>query len=247
MGQAARREGVDVSDENLEVPRDPSVYNLEGIKLLEGLKPNEFRQLEEKCQWYDYMADQTVVDRDDSSVDIFFIVKGRVRVMNFLGDGREVALADLVAGDHFGELSAVDAQERSARVVSSEFCVVASLLRDDFLSMLREHPDITLRLLDRFAGIIRALNLRVTALSGLSPRQRIFLELIRLAVPNPTGDGSWVIDNVPNHNEIASWSGTDRQEVAMAIGALAREGIMERKHKTMVVRDHARLRLLANL
>ena len=52
---------------------------------------------------------------------------------------------------------------------------------------------------------------------------------------------------MPNHDELAKRSGTEKTDVAMAIGSLARDGIIERKHKTMVIRDHPKLRMLAKM
>ncbi len=52
---------------------------------------------------------------------------------------------------------------------------------------------------------------------------------------------------LPKHEEIASWSGTSRDDVAMAIGHLAREDIVGRKHKALVIKDYNRLQMLVNL
>lgn len=226
---------------------DPSEHNLRGIKLLADMSGDAITELENKCRWLELGPDEAILERDDGSVDVYFIVAGTVRVMNYLGDEREVALADLGPGDKFGELSAVDSLARSARVVGNEHCVVAALARDDFLSVLHDFPKVALRLLDHFAAIIRAMNQRVSSLSTLTSHQRIYVELLRLAEPNSTGDGSWIINAVPHHNEIASWSGTEKQQVALAIGGLVRDGIMERKHRSFVIKDHAKLRVLASM
>jgi len=108
-----------------------------------------------------------------------------------------------------------------------------------------ECPETSLALLKRFAGFIRTLNTRLTTLSTLTPHQRIYYELLRICEPNTLGDGSWIIVNIPNHAEIASWVGTEKEIVAEAIGKLARDGVVERKHRSLVIRDHARLQRLA--
>ena len=220
---------------------------LKGVKLLAELPEDAMRQIEQKCRWIELSPDEVVLEREDGSVDVFFIIKGTVRVMNYLGDEREVALADLGPGDQFGELSAVDSLARSARVVGNEHCLVAALEHEDFLSVMFAHPQVAVRLLDHFAKIIRSMNQRVSALSTLTSHQRIYMELLRLAEPNSSGDGSWIITTVPNHNEIASWTGTEKQQVALAIGGLVRDGILERKHRTFLIKDHARLRMLASM
>lgn len=225
---------------------------LDGIKLLADLPTAAFRRLEKKCTWHEYQPDDVVLQRADKSLEVYFIVKGTVRVTLYEEEDREVSLADLKEGDHFGEMAAVSGQERSAWVVENQYGLIASLPREDFLELLQEYPRVALRLLGDFSAIIRTLNQRVAALSLLNPRQRIYVELLRLAAPHPKGDGSWVIESLPPHNEIASWAGTDKQEIALAIGSLARDGIVERRAgtgglKTLLIRDHAKLRLLASM
>jgi len=231
-----------------EIDPGSSECSLEKIGLLKQLPPEARAEIEKKCTWIEFDPNDVILDRaDDDQHEVFFLVRGNVRIMNFAGDNREIALADLEEGANFGELSAVDCRGRSARVLGSDNCIIARMNRDDFIAMLLEYPRISLDLLDHFARIIRSLTERVTSLSALSPHQRIFLELLRISEPNPKGDGSWLINVVPAHAEIASWSGTDKLEVANAIGGLVRNGIMERRHRSFEIKDHAKLKLLAGL
>ena len=220
---------------------------LEHIEMLSEAPPTVVAGLETACEWIVYEPNQTIVDRDDESTEVFFIVSGEVKVMDFLANDQEIALAELGAGMSFGELSAVDNSKRSARVTAIAPTLVGRLEATDFRKMLMQCPGIALMLLKRFAGVIRTLNTRITALSTLSPHQRVYYELLRMAEPQASGDGSWIIHYLPKHDEIASWSGTSREDVAMAIGHLARESIVARKHKSLIVKDHSRLQMLLNL
>src|ERR1019366_2272844 len=53
-------------------------------------------------------------------------------VILFEDDGREVILGILGVGDHFGELSLIDDQPRSAHVIAMEDSVLLVLRREDF-------------------------------------------------------------------------------------------------------------------
>ena len=221
--------------------------SLADIEILSEAPPDVVRRLEQDCRWLNCDNNQIIVDRDDETTDVFFIVKGTVKVMDLLGKDQEIALAELETGSSFGELSAIDSSKRSARVTALEPTVLAALPSNDFRQLLMECPGISIMLLKRFAGVIRSLNNRVTSLSAFSPHQRVYYELLRMSEPNPQGDGTWLIHFLPKHDEIASWSGTTREDVAMAIGNLAREGIVGRKHKSLVIRDHGRLQMLLDL
>ena len=223
-------------------------YSLKEIDILEHLPEDARQRVEQLCTWLRFDSDDIVLDRfHDDKHEVYFLVKGKVRIMNITGDDHEIALADLEEGSHFGELSAIDCRGRSARVQGSDNCIIARMERNDFISMLSEFPKISLDLLDHFAGIIRDLNERVSSLTSLSPNQRIYQELLRISDPNPKGDGTWLIDVVPAHKEIASWSGTDKLEVANAIGGLVRNGVLERQHRSFKIKDHEKLKLLAGM
>lgn len=233
------------TEKEIEVPA--SQRSLDSIELLHEAPPDVVRELESNCRWMTCEPNQIIVDRDDESTEVFFITQGQVKVMDLLGKDQEIALAELGAGTSFGELSAIDSSKRSARVTALETTTLAALPSKDFRDLLMNCPGISIMLLKRFAGLIRTLNNRVTSLSTLSPHQRVYYELLRMSEPNAQGDGTWMIHFLPKHEEIASWSGTSREDVAMAIGHLAREGIVGRKHKSLVIKDHGRLQMLLNL
>lgn len=223
-----------------------SLRTLSGNKLLVEAQPEILADIEKKCEWLEYSPGDVVIDQVDNTTNVFFVVKGKLKAMDYLFDEQEVALAELGPGDSFGELSAIDLKVRSARVTAMEPTLVASLPSKEFRKLLIACPGMALALLKRFAGFIRTLNTRITALSTLTPHQRIYYELLRISEPNTIGDGSWIIVNIPNHSEIASWIGAEKEIVADAIGKLARDGVVERKHKSLLIKDHPRLQRLAN-
>ena len=216
------------------------------MTLLTEADPAKISELEKCCKWVEYEADEIVVNLKDETTNVFFVVKGKLRAMDFLNEDEEVSLAELIPGDSFGELSAIDLKVRSARVTTIEPALLASLSSKEFRQLLLDCPGIALAMLKTFASFIRTLNTRITALSTMSPHQRIYQELLRISEPNTDGDGSWIIINAPHHSELASWVGAAKQTVAEAIGSLAREGVIERKHKDLHIRDRARLQRLAS-
>jgi len=220
---------------------------LKNISLLTEAPPDKIKELEACCQWHEFGVDEVVINLKDETTDVYFVVKGRLRAMDYLTDeNNEVALAELEEGYSFGELSAIDLKVRSARVTTIEPSLLASVSSKDFRKLLFDCPGIALSMLKTFAGFIRTLNTRITALSSLSPHQRIYQELLRLSEPNTEGDGSWIIAKVPQHAELATWVGAEKQAVAEAMGTLARDGVIERRHGTLHIRDRARLQRLAS-
>lgn len=220
--------------------------SLAHVELLQEAPPEILDFFTSRCEWHSYATNDIILERDDPTTDIYFIAKGRVRILDF-GNELEVALGERETGGAFGEMSALDAKKRSARVVAVEPTEVAKLSSKDFRQLLLQVPGISLMLLKRYARIIRQLNERITAVSTLTAQQRVYMELLRLSSPSPLGDGTWVIERMPNHQDIASATSTVPQDVATAIGELARAGLVARKYKTLVLKDHARLTELVNV
>ena len=217
------------------------------IKLFNEVSPESVEELSKNCRWREYKAEEVVLDRSSDSRDVYYITDGSVRVMNFIGEDREVTLAVMKAGGHFGELAAIGSPERTARVIALENTMIAAMSREYFMDMLLRFPAISLRLLTDLAYVISSMNERVATLSLTAPRQRVYLELLRLAVPDPRGGGDWVIEPLPKHDEIAAWAGVEVWEVAHAIGKLSREKVLERQNRTLVIHDRAKIHEMSGM
>ena len=221
-------------------------HSLAGTTLLGEAGPHMLKRIEDMCEWLEFDTDEVVIDLADTSTNVYFVVVGRLKVMDYMDEEKEVSLAELRPGDSFGEMAAIDSKKRSARVSALEPTLLASVGGKEFRQILIMCPEISLVLLKRFASFIRSLTTRVTSLSTMTPRQRVYFELLRISEPNTEGDGSWIIPNIPAHAEIASWVGAEKGIVADAIGNLARDGVVARRHKSLLIKDHARLIRLAD-
>ncbi len=216
---------------------EPSVATLSGIELFADLQPESLRPIEQACRWRRYGAQEQIIDRHAESSDVFFVVQGRVRVVNYSVSGREVSFADFKEGGHFGELAAIDGEPRSASVMALTDCEIASLPADHFMRLLEGHPEVGYRVMMQLAKIVRASNDRIMDLSTLAANNRVHAELLRLAQTRGEDEREAVIDPIPVHSDIAARVSTTRETVARVMNELARKGIVERKKNVLVIRD----------
>lgn len=210
-------------------------HGLHKVELFDGLSPDAVASIETQCTWLHVAADQQVFDKESDTQDVYFVVAGAVRILTAGPDDREVALADVSAGNYFGELAAIDGMRRSARVIATSDSVLALLSSGDFLALMRRHPEIAMRVLNRLSRVIRSLDSRVTELSTKNDKQRVFAQLLRLAQLDAALPDGRIIRDLPNHREIAAWTGTSKETVAQAIGELARQGIVRRRGMGLVI------------
>jgi len=219
---------------------------INAISLFSGLPPDAVHDIERRCSWQRFDEGEQIFDRESDALDVYFVVSGGVRISRVLDQEREVALADVEAGQYFGEIAAIDGLRRSARVVALQQTVVASLDGTAFVAFMGLYPSIALQVMGRLTRIVRDLDDRITKISTQSESQRIWSHLLRLAEPQPSSAGQWIIRDLPNHKEIAAWAGTSRESVAQAIGELARIGIVRRRTIGLVINDLNRLQLMAS-
>jgi len=211
--------------------------SLSGIDLLSDLEPAELKKVEQACSFKRYTSQEQIIDRQSDSKDVFFVVEGTVRVVNYSLSGREITLDDLAKGNYFGELAAIDGAPRSASVMALDHCLIASLPQERFLGLFGKHPDIALKVMKMLTGIIRMSTNRIMDLSTLAANNRVHADVLRLARIHSKGDNTAAISPIPTHSDIASRASTTRETVARVFGDLAKIGIVERQKEALMVLD----------
>ena len=219
----------------------PSSLGLRTIALLDGVAPERLAALARECAWRNCEAGQRIISRDAGDRDMYMIVSGRVRVTTYSAAGRQVTFRDFGAGEHFGEVAAIDGMPRSADVVALQSTLLASLPRAAFGRLLREEPAVAERLLRDLAALVRRLSERVIDLSTLGVHQRLYAEVLRLAREAGVKDNRARIDPAPKHADLASQVSTYREQVTRELSALARAGVLGKDGRALVVLDLARL------
>ncbi len=222
----------------------PRSRMLEQVEILQTLPEREREQLANRLRWKQYGAGEQIISHLDRSTDVFLVLQGKVRVVIYSLAGREVTFRDIKAGQYFGELAAIDGLPRTASIVALSNSVIASMSADMFWEILRAYPDTAARLVKNLASSVRALTERVFEFSALAVNNRIHAELLRLAQDHMTGENEAVIDPIPTHAEIASRISTRREAVTRELNQLFRDGVVQRRSGTLVIRDVERLRRL---
>jgi len=215
--------------------------SLAGIALLEGLEARRRADLELRCRWHRWEAGATIIDRNSEARDVYFVVDGLVRVVNFSPAGREIAFDEVGAGGHFGDLAALDGAPRSASVVALGETRTASCAPQTFIALLHDNPDIALRVTRALARIVRTATDRIMDLSTLGAHNRVHAEILREARAAMTGANTAAITPIPVHSDIAARASTTRETVARVLGDLSRQGLVTRERDALAVSDVARL------
>jgi CRP-like cAMP-binding protein len=227
-------------------PTPRSSLALRQIALFEGLSDQRLDLLAQQCLWHSVEAGKPLLLRAEQQGDLFLLVSGRVRVTTYSANGRQVTFRDSEAGEHFGDIAAIDGGPRSADVVTLEPSVVASLDRAAFMTLLHDEPLVAQRVMLRLVSLVRQLSERVIDLSTLGVQNRLHAELLRLARTAGIDGNQARLEPAPKHAALASQISTNREQVTRELNVLVRDGVLRKDDKALLVADVARLELMVS-
>ena len=202
---------------------------------LGALNEAAYVALDRRWNVSEYRKGQVLMHLEETNTDVFFLLTGSVRVALFTQAGREVSVLTLRKGDCFGEFSAIDGAPRSASIEALEPCLTARLSAEDFRDVLRQTPDLSLKLLELLVGKLRGLTAKVSDFNALNADQRIRAELLRLARDAADGRDAFVIARPPTQAEIAARVFSNRETVAREMGRLKAAGLIGREGRGLSV------------
>ncbi|MBM3517558.1 MAG: cyclic nucleotide-binding domain-containing protein [Alphaproteobacteria bacterium] len=91
---------------------------LGSIRLFCDLPAEDRHRLEMQCRWRRCARGEQIFNRDDGDHDVYFIVQGSARIVNFSDGGREVAYESYRQGDFFGELVALTGESSATSAIA---------------------------------------------------------------------------------------------------------------------------------
>lgn len=217
------------------------------IKEFQALSSADLDKVARVCHWHRYEANENIVRYHDSTNSAFFIVQGEIRVTYHSLSGHEVILCDLLAGEMFGELTAIDGQTRSATVVAKSSTLLASMPALAFQGLIYSNRPIAEAIFKRLTGEVRRLTERVYDFSTLAVCNRIHAELLRMAKKHMTTPDTAIISPAPTHTEIANLVSTHREAVTRELSNLTKKNLILRKDHELHILDVAKLTEMVNV
>jgi len=184
----------------------------------------------------------TVFREGDASNTCYVIQSGHARAVRAHGGGRSITLAHFGPGDIFGELAMLDDDRRSATVETLEKTDTIAILGSDMRVMLREHPDIAVKLISALSSRLRETNERLVRQSFQTVQGRVATVLAQLSATaraEGAGDGDVLITST--QAELAQLAGSSRESASRFLAVLERAGIITQGRGKLTVHDTAAL------
>ncbi len=143
------RKGARRPEQAMRRTKRQSAAALAGVPMFSDFSKKHLQRLAADTDELTFAPGEAVVREGDLGETLFVVLEGEGKVLR---GSRKVGT--VLPGDFFGELAAIDAQPRSASVVAVTPLRVLRLFRRHLMALLRDEPQVTLKLLD---GIVRRL------------------------------------------------------------------------------------------
>jgi CRP/FNR family transcriptional regulator, cyclic AMP receptor protein len=238
LGAEDRAGGARLSGRQASAPKlDYRKTSLRSIPLLEGISDDSVNRLERQASRISYAKGQEIIRRSDITRDVFILLSGQARVTFYSASGKAVAFRRIDPGDVVGEFAAIDGQGRSATVEASRPAMALVMSSQLFWEMMRDDPGFTAAVIRHLVGLLRSLTARIVEFSTLGVKDRIHCELLRMAKTAMAEGGRSELNPAPTHSDLAARISTHREAVSRELSRLSKLGIIERKGRSITVKD----------
>jgi CRP-like cAMP-binding protein len=207
------------------------------VPLFKLLDAGELARFAELVREKSYPRGSVILFEDDPGDSLFIVRHGRVKVVLVSEDGHEVILGILGVGEHFGELSLIDEQPRSAHVIAMEESSLLVLHRDDFRRRVEANPSVAWSLLVELSHRLRKADGQIGSLVLLDVAGRI----ARMLLDTADAGGSDRIEKPLTHQTIAHLIGASRETVSRTIREFEDAGWIGTERRRIRIADREAL------
>jgi CRP/FNR family transcriptional regulator, cyclic AMP receptor protein len=123
----------------------------------------------------------TICAKGDPGSSLFAICKGTVKITVPSIDGHDAMFNLIGKGDIFGEIALLDGRPRTADAIAITDCELFVIERRDFLPLVREEPEIALKLIEILCARLRQTTEQAENLMFLHLPGRLAKAVLRLS------------------------------------------------------------------
>ncbi len=208
--------------------------DIEHVALLSDLSVDKKQLLLNQLLPRQFKRNEVVVQKGQPSSELFFLLSGRLKVVDYSPSGREVGFFFIEAGSHFGELALIDGKPRSASILATEKASIAILPKQHARTLMYTEPSVSEKLLKQLANIIRQNNEHMVMLGNTSAPNRVNILLMKYA---SEVNGQLVIEKPPTQSEIAMMTNTTRETVSRTLSQLIEQGLISKDGKRITIHN----------
>jgi CRP-like cAMP-binding protein/CheY-like chemotaxis protein len=174
---------------------------------------------------------------------LYFIQKGKIKIVKSNEDGKELIINILNENDFFGHLSLLANEHYLDNAIALEDCEISMIPKEDFFALLHNNRDVAAKFIKILAQNVSANEEQLLHLAYNSVRKRVADALVNLydTYKNSPNDGFSIL-----REDIASMAGTAKETAIRTLTDLKEEGLIDIQNGKIQILKIEKLKNLFN-
>lgn len=207
------------------------VEMIKAVSYFAILPPGEIERLAESSRLLRLDANETLFREGEPALGLYCLRRGRVKVVRYSPDGRQLIVREFRPGETFNEVGALDASDNAATAIAAEKDTEVVLVPGELVRALaRKYPELDSAMMTAMAGKLRFAMGRMNELALMDVKARLAAHLLEHA------DESGSISGI-THEELAARLGTVRQVLGRTLGELQKAGAVRVRRGSIQIVD----------
>jgi len=211
---------------------------LRRVPVFTGLSDGDLNAIAQVAVARRFESGEIVFFEGDSGDTCYVVRSGLARAIRGHPDGRSITLAHFAAGEIFGELAMFDDEPRSATVDTIEPTEVIAIPGRDVQRLIRDYPEIAMKLITALAHRLRATNERLASQSFQTVQSRVaavLVQMVQAAREGNDADSDVVV--TLTQADLAKLAGSSRESASRFLATLERSGVITQGRGRVTVHD----------
>ncbi len=207
------------------------------MDIFRDLEPEVMDRLVHQTEMRTCRKGQILYSQEDRAEVLFLLKRGRVQIYRLTPAGKRLELAIVEPGTFFGEMPLLGESLRHAYAEASEDALVCVMSRSDVERLMRERPQVALRMIEVLGRRLALCEARLEEVAYHSVPARLAAVLLRLS-NEVQGEELRV-----THQELGDMVGALRESVTKVLDEFQRAGLVELCRGRITLRSVVGLRM----
>ena len=144
---------------------------LKEVPFFKGMTIEQLKILANVCEEEVFERETRIFNTGDPGGILYVVVNGRVGIEQEKRKGSFARLGNIEAHSYFGEMNLFDNSPRSTSALAIQDTLTLRLRREPLIALARQHPDLSLELINVLSQRLRETNDRIAELTKTRPRE----------------------------------------------------------------------------
>ncbi len=219
---------------------------LQGIPLFSELSIDQLRKFSSICQVVKYNKGENLFRDGDSYRGFYILLRGGIKVFRINKDGKETIIHLIRPINTFGDIPLFEGKDYPVSAEALNESVTLFVPKDKFILLIKEHHEISLKMLAGFAKRMKSLVKQIEDLSTKEVINRLAQYFLNEVKKNGT-------ENLPEpffrlavpKSVIATYIGTITETFSRTLNKLQTENIIRVSGKNIFLTNPIKIKVLA--